>query len=359
MQPQMSAAYELSPQQRLIFGLNRESSIAGVAILFEGAADSGKARQALQALVDRHETLRTSFQRRTGMRFPFQVVNESAPITWEEVDLQGLSAGQQKVRIQELLGDVSKISIEAGPVLSANFARLGADRHVLALTFSALCVDGASLRNIFSEIKALYSGESLPADVMQYADYSEWQNDWLRNEDEEARQAAKFWKKTQIESLPALSIPFERKLASGATLWQSVAVGCELPQTKENEDLLLAWWQAFLWRITGQQEFAAGYLSDGRNHEEFAGGIGLFARPLPLALNFENEVRFGDFLRQTEAQRTAALDLQDYFSADRMADHVPVGLVFQKMTERSSAAGITFSEYFRMANPSVFRLQLR
>jgi amino acid adenylation domain-containing protein len=358
MQPQMSAAYELSPQQKLIFSLHRENFLAGLAILLEGTVDSGKLRQASQALLDRDEILRTSFQRRTGMRFPFQVVNERSSLPWEEVDLQALGPDRQKVRIEELLGEGSKINIEAGPVLSACLARLGADRHVLALTFSVLCVDDASLTNIFSELKALYSGESLPADVMQYADYSEWQNEWLRNDDKDARQAAEFWKKARAESLPVLNIPFERKAASATTLWKSVAVGCELPP-KENEDLLLACWQAFLWRVTGQQEFAVGYLSDGRNHEEFAEGIGLFARPLPLALNFENEVCFADFLRQTDVQRIAALDLQDYFAADIAANHVPVGVVFQKQSEKSAVGGVTFSEYFRVANPSAFRLQLR
>ena len=359
MQPQMSAAYELSPQQRLIFGLHRENYVVGLAILLEGKADSGKLRQALQSIVDRHEILRTNFQRRTGMRFPFQVVNESGSVSWEEVDLQQLSADEQKARIEELLGDGSKINIATGPVLSTRFARLGADCHALALTFSILCVDNVSLDKLFSEITALYSGESLAEEVVQYADYSEWQNEWLRTDDEEARKAAQFWKHAQIESIPSLSIPFERKHAAGTTEWASVPVRCDWRQTKEHEDFLLACWQAFLWRITGQHEFAVGHMSDGRNHDEFAAGIGTFARPLPLIANFENEGSFADFLQQTKKQRADALELQDYFAADRIGDHVTVGIVFQKTSGTSAAADITFSEYARLANPSAFRLQLR
>jgi amino acid adenylation domain-containing protein len=359
MQPQMSAAYELSPQQRLLFGLHRENSVVGLAILLEGKADSDKLRQAVQSLVDRHEILRTSFQRRTGMRFPFQVVNESGSVAWEEVDLQQLSANEQRARIGELLGEGSKINIETGPALIARLARLGSDRHVLAFTFTILCVDDASLNNLFSEIKALYSGESLAEEVVQYADYSEWQNERLRTDDEEARKAAQFWKRAQIESIPSLSIPFEWKHASDATAWACVPVRCDLQQTTDDEDLLLACWQAFLWRITGQQEFAVGYMSNGRNHDEFAAGIGLFARPLPLIANFENENRFADFLQQTVNQRADALELQDYFAAERIGDHVTVGVVFQKTSGTSAAADITFSEYGRLANPSAFRLQLR
>ena len=66
-------------------------------------------RKVFEALVARHEILRTRFQRRTGMRFPFQVVGERAELTWEEVDLSALSEDRQKSAISELLYGGSKI----------------------------------------------------------------------------------------------------------------------------------------------------------------------------------------------------------------------------------------------------------
>src|SRR5579863_4115871 len=232
MQSPMSAGYELSPQQKLFFERGRESATAGLAILLEGPVDAGKVRGALQQLVDRHEILRTCFQRRTGMKFPFQLVQETALLSWEELDLVAMAPAAQRLRIQELLGDSSRIDIERGPVLVARLATLGAGKHALLLTCSALCVDDASLNRFFSDFSAIYAGTALAEDVLQYADYSEWQHETLHKDDNEAKQAARFWQQLKIESIPALSLPFEHKAASSAHGWATVQV--DAPAGNEN-----------------------------------------------------------------------------------------------------------------------------
>src|SRR6476469_5183568 len=151
MTSQMSAGYELSPQQRQLFAQNRERAVCGVAIQLQGIVDSAKARAACQALIDRHEILRTSFQRRTGMKFPFQVVGERAELCWSEVDLSGKSESEQRSAIDQFLNDSSKIELEKGVVFHATLARLAPGRSVLALTVSCLCTDDASLTVMASE----------------------------------------------------------------------------------------------------------------------------------------------------------------------------------------------------------------
>src|SRR5260370_4779872 len=135
MQSQMSAGYELSPQQKRIFGPGVENASAGLAILLEGVIEPRKIKQIVQALVNRHEILRTTFQRRTGMKFPFQVVQERAEVSWDEVDLNALGRSEQGLRIQELLGASSKLDIEMGPVTHSYGAKLGKNRTDLVLTF--------------------------------------------------------------------------------------------------------------------------------------------------------------------------------------------------------------------------------
>src|SRR5437667_3491552 len=182
MQSQMNAGYELSPQQRQVFEQSRENETAGLAILLEGGLDIGELRQVLQVLLNRHEILRTSFQRRTGMKFPFQVVREHDELSWDEIDLSTVPESQQRSSIQELLRDPSNIHFEKGPAFHCSSVKLGRDRHLLALTFSVLCVDNASLNIIFSEIRKLYSGQVVSKEVLQYAYYSEWQNELFRKE---------------------------------------------------------------------------------------------------------------------------------------------------------------------------------
>src|SRR5690348_6528561 len=96
MSSPVSSGYELSPQQKLFLVQGKESATAGIAILIEGLIDPAKVRFAVEQVAQRHEILRTSFERRTGMKFPSQVVHEKAALGWEEVDLSQLSAEKQQ-----------------------------------------------------------------------------------------------------------------------------------------------------------------------------------------------------------------------------------------------------------------------
>src|ERR1041385_8508993 len=157
MSASMSAGYELSAQQKLFFVQGRQATVVGLALLLEGEADASKVRSALTLLVQRHEILRTRFQRSAGMKFPFQVVADEASFAWDEVDFSPVAFERQQSRISILLADASEIDIENGPVLHARLAKLDPRRCALILTISALCVDDASLNQIFAELGSLFS----------------------------------------------------------------------------------------------------------------------------------------------------------------------------------------------------------
>ena len=357
MPSSVSSGYELSPQQKLFFAQGKESSTAGIAILIEGPCDAAKIRAAVERTAQRHEILRTSFERRTGMKFPFQVVHEKAAFGWDEVDLSGSSDQQQHERIAEFL-ETAPLDLEKGVVQHARLVKLGSNRQALALTLSALCVDEASLNQIFAEISAALAGENLPDDPLQYADYSEWQSETLGSKDEDATGAAEAWAKTEFNSLPALSVPFERKQSAGRHSWNSVAVPLQV-RSGLTQDTLLAAWLAFLHRTTGRNEFCLGYQSSGRNHEEFASGIGLYARALPLRAEVDSEPRMPDLLVHVAAALSSALDREDYFAADQVEDHLPIGFAFHELPAAKTAPGLIVSEMAWHVPVPAFRLQLR
>lgn len=130
MSSPVSSGYELSPQQKLFYLQGKESSVAGIAIALEGKADAVKVRTAVERIAQRHEILRTSFERRTGMKFPFQVVHENAVFGWEEVDLSGVSAQRQQEQIAKLL-KAAPLDLEKGKVLHAQLVNLGSSRYAL------------------------------------------------------------------------------------------------------------------------------------------------------------------------------------------------------------------------------------
>src|SRR5512146_3298721 len=91
MQEQTIAGFWLSPQQKLAWKLETEVLHAGsravCSVAISGAVDPGRLKSAVSSAIARHEILRTTFRRQTGMKLPFQVVLDAGAPVWEEVDL--------------------------------------------------------------------------------------------------------------------------------------------------------------------------------------------------------------------------------------------------------------------------------
>src|SRR5262249_28032216 len=94
------------------------------------------------------------------------------------------------------------------------------------------------------------------------------------------------------------------------------------------------------------------YRNDGRNHEEFATGVGLYARWLPSTCNFEEEPTLAALLDRTTKAQRAALEYQDYFSADGLTEQIRIGFSFTEGTVANDRA------YARVTPPSPLRLML-
>jgi len=335
----MSAGYELSPQQKQIFAQKQENATAGVALLFHDGTKGEQLRDAVTALVERHEILRSVFQRRTGMKFPFQVVRENAEFRWSELDLGATDESEQEGRVRQLVTSVA-VDIENGPLVHANWLKLGGARQVLVLAFSVLCVDEVSLDLIASEIRAHVSGRALSREVLQYADFSEWQNQSLVKDDEESGQAKRFWEESQWADMPPLSLPFEQKRSNPSGRLDSAPVSVVLPgNADEAEIFLLACWQVFLSRMTGQREFAFAYGSDGRKHDEFQHGLGAYAKSLPFATHFRRDQAFSELLAHIGNTRVGMLEWEDYLAADQVGDRLRVGFDFRAVP--ASGEGLT------------------
>src|SRR5439155_6765836 len=99
------------------------------------------------------------FQRRPGMKFPFQVVGQDAALGWEETDLS----------LSDALETKPAFDLTAGPLLQATLVSLAVGRNVLILRAPTLCVDTATLANVVAEFRLLHNGFD-PPEALQYAD---------------------------------------------------------------------------------------------------------------------------------------------------------------------------------------------
>jgi amino acid adenylation domain-containing protein len=359
MEVPSTTGFQLSPQQRRLWSLQAAGLPlwASVVVSLEGDLDAARLRTALETLVTRFEILRTSFQRSSGVKFPFQVVQSSTGLEWKTADLSTIAPEKQTSEIDLLLQkQVESTDVET-PTVRAILVSLGKQRHAFLLGVPGMCTDKEGLGLLVQHLAASYSGQaSVPnedQETLQYADYAAWQNE-LPQDDEDAARAAEFWKTHLLAGVPPVALPFARKTTSD-NLFRPQLARLHFDSSKQDaatKDViekagtaafLLAAWQIFLWRITGQAEIVTNFRSNGRQYEEVKNTLGLFNRFLPVGSNFEADPKFSTFLEQTRGAMAEAVEWQDRLPF-AYSENEPAGcFVMDSYPPAHKILGVTFA----------------
>src|SRR3954462_10479268 len=219
MQSLTSHGFRLSPQQKQICTSqhafpHKPFRAAGVFIV-TGNPNTNRLKAALDRIVVRHEILRTTFYRPAGIRTPFQVVSENIAVFWQSVDLKSLPEDQQQERIAALFAVECEqpLTLDDGPVVRCHLAELGGSRTAVILSLPALCADSRTLTNLIAEVLRSYeSDEELAAEqVVQYADFAEWQNQVLESDGDEALAGRAYWENKRAAAGQVPVLPLERR----------------------------------------------------------------------------------------------------------------------------------------------------
>ncbi len=330
------------------------------ALRLRGALDIDALREALGALVARHESLRTAFVALDGQ--PMQLVapppDPAALAQAWPLPLVDLSGDEANVdaRLTTLAQEVATtpFPLDRAPLVRAVLAHLGPQEHVLVLVAHHLIIDGWSIGLLVRDLAALYTaahgglrGEvllaSLPVLPLQYADFSVWQRNtpgpldgpaldrllayWrtalgaptLRDDaDSEGRSGRTEWQ------LPRLALPADRPRPSvqsgrGGTVPVRVPASLVHPlralAREEGATLymaLLASYQLLLHRLTAQQEIFVGTPVAGRTHPATEDIVGCFVNTLVLRASFSNSPdTYRALLRRTREACLGAYTHQD------------------------------------------------
>src|SRR6266571_3739920 len=178
-----------------------------IAFKLTGQLELTALREALNAIIARHEALRMAFPAPDGQ--PTAMVARS----------QTLQLPIIKVDHCEALRAVSTAAAEPfdlahGPLVRAKLFRLATDEHWLVISIHHIVCDGWSLTNLFSELAELYSARihrrsaQLPDLLVQYGDYALWQRQHLASQGGNAERA--FWRQELKGIPPALELPGDR-----------------------------------------------------------------------------------------------------------------------------------------------------
>ena len=322
------------------------------AIRIRGALSTQALRDSLRAIVERHESLRTTFAEVDGQ--PMQIIGSVPGFELPIVDLTALDETAGESETQRVIREEAQrpFDLTSGPLLRATLLRLRPDEHVLLLLIHHIVTDGWSMSVLFREISQLYEAaiagrpSPLPALTMQYAGFVRWQRASL-TPDRLASQLA-YWRAKLAGADPVLELPTDRarppvRTARGAVqrqvFPQALVDRLKAVGRATNTTLfmaLLAGFQAMLGRYSGAEDIVVGCPTAGRSDVAVESLIGFFVNTLAFRTDLTGDPTFRELLARVFKVALEAYSHQDVpfeklvgeLNVPRSLSHTPI---FQTM----------------------------
>ncbi|BCL80828.1 hypothetical protein ccbrp13_32930 [Ktedonobacteria bacterium brp13] len=292
-----------------------------------GRLDAKNLEESLRALIERHESLRTTFRLQEDR--PVQVIHSAASFRLPVVDLSVLEPSEREVEGRRLVDQEVQqpYDLEQGSLLRVFLLRLTSETHLLLLTMHHIITDGWSHEIFYRELALFYrsltnrtSAAPLQPLPIQYADFAAWQRNWLKGEVLDAQLS--YWEQ-QLAGVTPLNLPTDhprRPIQSS----EGANCGLLLPpelyekllELSQRADvtlfmLLVAAFQVLLARYSGQTDICIGSPIAGRTRPELEGLIGFFANMLVLRTDFSGNPSFMEILRRVREVTLGAYAHQD------------------------------------------------
>ncbi len=330
-----------------------------------GKLDVDAVHQALNKIVERHESLRTTFAMHDNE--PVQVIAPSLQLPLPITDLSDVPDQRREEEALKLAKREAQrpFNLSSGPVMRAQLLRLGAEDHVLLLTMHHVVTDRWSMGLVAEELAAHYSafidhGSSpLPDLSIQYADFAVWQRNWLQGE--VLGSQLRYWR-GQLAGAPAvLGLPTDHPRPAQMSMrgaMQSLILPKPLVEKlsalsrQEGVTLfmtLLASFQTLLARYSGQEDIVVGSPIANRSFAELEPLIGFFVNTLALRGDLSGDPSFRELVAQLKETCLQAYAHQD----------IPFEkLVEELQPERSLSYSPIFQVLFGLQNAPMQALQL-
>ncbi|MGP0593403.1 amino acid adenylation domain-containing protein [Nitrospira sp. T9] len=346
----------LSPHQRRLWGFQQHGEVCHTqaVIRMDGEFDGDRVHHTLRRVVARHHSLRTTFYRELGVKVPFQVIFDQDNILWQCLDLQGLALTRREEVVEAELTNqrAAAVDWERGPLVRAAWCLMSPARSLLLLDIPALCADRRSIQNIVSEMGRWYGArdeDDSTDEPVQYAQFSEWQNELLTEDEAEA--GCEWWTKQNLSAYPPLILPFERSPALSCRFSPLRSIRQDVPQdvarrleqiAREQKSsvavILHACWQMLLARVMRRQDLICWWRCDGRKYDELQDGIGLFEKWVPVYGQLDGHMSVHDVIVRAGQAHGQAIECQEYFlgatdSGQRNALTDPIGFEYERLED--------------------------
>lgn len=304
--------------------------------VISGSLNIGLLRSSVDAVVARHESLRTTILENDGR--PLQRVRdpcigetalqESTCLARDGSDLDDAARSFASSFTQQCVDPIT------GPLFKASVASISKNEHILVLAADHLISDGSSLSLIYDEVWTYYFSviegrqPSLPDLPIQYGDYAVWQQQtyeaWL------CRHGA-YWRQ-RLAGAPHIQLPVEGA-AAGADMSDYVQTHYELGE-EISEGLrgvakraklplplvVLAVYILTASRWREQDDLVLTFVSNARYRPQVRGMVGYLASQVYLRVQLRESATFLDLVRQVAREFYGALSHEAF---DRVIDILP------------------------------------
>jgi amino acid adenylation domain-containing protein/non-ribosomal peptide synthase protein (TIGR01720 family) len=315
-------------QERLWFlqQLDPTQAAYNIAIVwhFTGHLNITALTESLNALIQRHEVLRTAIDLQSDQ--PVQKILPDLKIDLPIIDLQAIPPTARQEELQKLsrLEACRAFDLTQAPLFRATLIQLKQERFALLLTLHHSIADGWSRGILLQEFAQIYRAivTQTPVNLsklsIQYADYALWQR---QTQDMQAQQ--KYWQQ-QLADLPVLELPIDYARPSvpsyqGATVSttfsQSLLDGLKQRSREAGVTvfmMLLSAFNVLLYRYSQQEDIGVGIPVANRTPSQVEPLIGFFVNTLVLRSRLSGELRFSDLLQQVKQTTADAFEHQDF-----------------------------------------------
>ncbi len=370
--------YHLSPQQRRLWSLQVDGTHynSGCMVRIAGPLNVHGLRAALRGIVENHEILRTYYHRPAGRKLVLQVIASKQEPVWRETDLRetpeqcrtdalGCMWVQERVRTFDL---------EHGPMVHATLVRVEENEYRLFVTVPALCADGWSLHNLVADVCRTYADVHVDSQLesLQYVQYSEWQNEMLETEGEEAAAAFLLRRSWDVELLarllykpvsPGRAIRSIESYGMQIPALLATAVECGSADASDVRVTLLAVWIALQMRKTHPLAGIA-LKCDGRKYDELQDTLGVLSKALPISFDVDPSARFSELVTSVRTAADDAMESDTYIPPDIFTDsagetrYFPLGFEYTDHSSLVSAGEVVFTVLDQYSRTDRFDLLL-
>ncbi|UCH94576.1 MAG: SDR family oxidoreductase [Candidatus Aminicenantes bacterium] len=300
----------------------------------QGKMETERYEKTFNALIARHEALRTSFEivasnpvQRVhpveALAFAIEHYDLATENTENKEETRGLAPLPIEPVTVLINSFIRPFDLSKAPLLRVGLMKLSEGEYLLLFDMHHIIGDGTSMEILTEEFIKLYTGGEVPALRIQYKDFFLWQNNLFKTG--KIKEQEDYWLNlyADIDDIPFLNLPFDyprqdifnfegalysfkleaedtlafKKLAkeNGATLYMN----------------LLAVFNVLLHIYSGQDDIIVGTGIAGRPHADLQNIIGMFVNTLAIRNYPEEEKTYLGFLNEVKNNCIKAFENQD------------------------------------------------